>query len=1009
MNTKTLWIGFLLLLLLPQTHAGFAQVSYQWTYHNAAGNPGGLNQEADFHTIGWNTLMSGSLLSNQWSNPGNIPFPFTFFGKQVTFFKVSANGLLTFDMASATPPNNNGPLPHPGVPDSTIACYWERFSDAPPIGSNDRVETKLFGTAPNRQLWIRWHSYEWGPLSFAYLAVVLEEGTNNIYLVDLFSSLNSNLVTSSVGIQANNSFAITAGSNIPLSGGGSSNADNSYYRFVPYQIEPYDMVAVSVDEPFGDACGLGQEQVSISLSNVGLFSATGMTARLKVDQGSWSSPETIPGSLAPGDTITYTFTTTANLSSFGQHDLQVVVEMPTDNNLTNDTIRTTVNNLISISQFPYQENFENGAGGWNVAGTNPSWQLGYANNPIIIGAGSGVNTWVTNRTGSYNANENSWVVGPCFDLTQAEPGSVLAMDVWWESELSWDGAVVQTSIDGGQTWQRVGSTGSGINWYNDQTINAAPGGQSQGWTGIAVSGQGSGGFVHAQVPLNANLLNEPQVLFRVAFASDGSQQLDGFAFDNVRIAAPPSLSLGQNGFFCNGTILDAGSANQNYDILWSNGSTDRTIVLNNFSGTPIIDSVITLRVIDEMGLISQDSITISMTVPPSVQVDQVRDVACFGDSTGEIRITMLGGASPFTYTWNHGATTQDISNLAPGTYSGSVIDINGCEAEIAPITVGENSALEATFVSDSVSCYGDANGQATITPAGGVGPYQVLWDVGGTSPTLTGLSAGTYGVSVTDDLGCSYTDSVAVFQPDSLALTESLATDAACIDAANGRIDITLAGGTAPYEFFWDHGSNAEDPDSLTVGTYSGYALDANGCQIDLPVLSISYTDSMPTAGFGFDMAGSMVGFKDSSAGASTYFWDFGDGDTSALAEPVHVYAQNGVFTVKQITSNPCGSDTLIQEVNIINASLGQDLEQGWRLYPNPSHGQFTLEFPAEWRGATTVTVYSTQGRLVWQQPIQLGNAQPVEFQLPPTLSRGLYLVQIQQGDRLGVQRLELR
>lgn len=986
-----------------------AQVSYQPVYHAGAGNPGGKNTETDFNTTGWNTLLAGSQLTNRWSNPGNIPFSFEFFGEPVSFFRASTNGQVTFDMTSPTPAGDNGALPHAGVPDSTILAFWEKFTTTPPVGSNDRIETKIFGTAPNRQMWIRWHSYEWGPCSFAYVAVVLEETTNKVYVVDLFSSSNANQVTATVGIQANQSFAIQAATDIPLSGAGSGNADNSYYSFTPYLIEPYDMNAISIDAPFGDVCGLGNESVTVTFSNVGLFAASGMTAKYAVDGGSYSSSETIPGTLAPGDSMTFTFSAKANLAGMGSHDIDVVFQVAGDNNQANDSISARVNNLVSVSSFPYEENFENGTGGWSEGGTNSSWELGYANNATIKGAASGVNAWITGRSTPHNANEDSWVMSPCFDFSSIENNPVISLDVWWETEFSWDGAVMQSSIDAGQSWQNVGAFGDPNNWYTDNSINSLPGFQGEGWTGEKAGSTGSDGWVNAQTYLSPSLVGEPQVLFRLAFGSDGSSNLDGFAFDNVIIAQGPEVDLGENKFYCQGSLLDVGQDNYNSTIQWSTGATTPTLVLQNFTGTAIIDSMVTVTITDALGLIERDTIIFSMTVPPAVLIAGVTKVKCFGDSTGGIDINMDGGASPFTYTWSSGNTQQDPDNLPAGSYSGTVTDVNGCTATIPSITVPENSQLVASASVVDVACYGDSSAMITAVTSGGKAPYQVTWNTGVTNDSLTSISTGTYSATIIDNKGCETSIQATVTQPDSLRIVDQSVIAANCIDSEDGKITLSLAGGIGPYSYFWDHGDTVASPDGLAVGSYSGYALDSNNCFIQFPQFEITYSDSIPEAGFGVGMAGAQVGFKDSSVRAASYFWDFGDSTTSTDPQPGHLYTTNGLYMVTQIVSNPCGSDTIMKEVNIISASLEEEWKESMSLYPNPSQGNFRIELTNSWSGPATIAVYNIGGQEVWSSNARLSPGAGIEVDLPQTLAKGLYLVAVKQGEKLLMRKLELR
>ncbi|MGC1471988.1 MAG: gliding motility-associated C-terminal domain-containing protein [Psychroserpens sp.] len=187
-----------------------------------------------------------------------------------------------------------------------------------------------------------------------------------------------------------------------------------------------------------------------------------------------------------------------------------------------------------ITTFPYLEDFESGDGGWIVDTDNSgTWALGAPAATIINSADSGANAWVTNLTGNYNASENGIVLSPIFDFTSLVAPSI-EISVWWNAEFSWDGMVLQSSIDDGATWQNVGANGDPNNWYTDNTIGGSPGGQPEGWTGRNSTSNGSGGWVIARHAL-IGLGGESNVIFRVAFGSDTSVQDEGVGFDTVSI------------------------------------------------------------------------------------------------------------------------------------------------------------------------------------------------------------------------------------------------------------------------------------------------------------------------------------------------------------------------------------------------------------------------------------------------------------------------------------------
>ena len=187
-----------------------------------------------------------------------------------------------------------------------------------------------------------------------------------------------------------------------------------------------------------------------------------------------------------------------------------------------------------ITSYPYVEDFETGAAGWTVQGTNPSWELDFPSSFEIIGAASGYNAWITNKNGYYNNNESNWIESPVFDLSTLTTPTI-QFAIWWDLYTD-DGVVLQSTIDSGVSWQNVGAYNDDVNWFNDSSINSNPGGQPIGWSGY--NNNGSNGWVTAIHSLS-NLTGQTNVIFRVAFSSNSSFNLDGFAFDLFSILDNP--------------------------------------------------------------------------------------------------------------------------------------------------------------------------------------------------------------------------------------------------------------------------------------------------------------------------------------------------------------------------------------------------------------------------------------------------------------------------------------
>jgi len=213
---------------------------YYVPYQNENTNPGSLNTDGEFPVgsgldASWTTLR-GPSATPIWSSLSTIPFAFNFNGLPVTQFKASTSGVLTFSTTAVTvPPYSSFSLPNASIPDNSVCVAGIRGT-----GTNDNIVTKTFGTAPNRQHWILFSSYSTAAASvWTYWSIVLEETTNNIYIVDQRHSSN---ISVSAGIQLNSTtaFSILGSPALnPLAGTDATPADNSYYQFI-FGTQPAD-------------------------------------------------------------------------------------------------------------------------------------------------------------------------------------------------------------------------------------------------------------------------------------------------------------------------------------------------------------------------------------------------------------------------------------------------------------------------------------------------------------------------------------------------------------------------------------------------------------------------------------------------------------------------------------------------------------------------------------------------------------------------------------------------
>ncbi|MFN0175906.1 MAG: gliding motility-associated C-terminal domain-containing protein [Saprospiraceae bacterium] len=203
---------------------------------------------------------------------------------------------------------------------------------------------------------------------------------------------------------------------------------------------------------------------------------------------------------------------------------------------------------------------------------------------------------------------------------------------------------------------------------------------------------------------------------------------------------------------------------------------------------------------------------------------------------GSIDISIFGGLAPFGYAWSSGQTTEDLANIAGGTYTLTVTGItNHCSASITSI-VPENDipfSLTAATIPNSSCVVLNGSVDLDITPAvpsGGPG-YTYIWSNGTTTQDLNPVSAGTYAVTVSAGGTCTNTASYVV---DDAAGAPSIAgsiSQALC-GQSSGTINLGISGGAAPYTFIWSQGATTEDLANIPSGSYAVTVTGANGCQI---------------------------------------------------------------------------------------------------------------------------------------------------------------------------------
>jgi len=247
------------------------------------------------------------------------------------------------------------------------------------------------------------------------------------------------------------------------------------------------------------------------------------------------------------------------------------------------------------------------------------------------------------------------------------------------------------------------------------------------------------------------------------------------------------------------------------------------------------------------------SANIGTTPPPGCPTIQAtaQNVSCYGAFDGQATISIIVPSfGPYTYTWSNGfiesgaQTSSTISNLPAGGYTVNIKDeTTGCVVTGGVIVNSPDPISISGSVTD-VLCSGQSTGQINTTVNGGTPNYSYDWTGPSTSiaPNLTNALAGNYTLTVTDINLCSVSKNFIIDEPNEpLAISETI-SNPNCFGGTDGKIDITVSGGTASYDYTWSNGETTPDIVGLGAGVYDVTVTDAKGC-----TLFNSYNIAQPT------------------------------------------------------------------------------------------------------------------------------------------------------------------
>lgn len=339
-------------------------------------------------------------------------------------------------------------------------------------------------------------------------------------------------------------------------------------------------------------------------------------------------------------------------------------------------------------------------------------------------------------------------------------------------------------------------------------------------------------------------------------------------------------------------------------------------------------------------------------------------ISCVGNTDGAMAASavtggVVSGAGNYSFQWYsvpagcstiscmqiiQGANQSQVSGLAAGNYALVSTDLNGCSfSTILPIAdppaIVPGASVSTNYNGYSISCHGAADGGVNASASGGVPGYSYSWSTSNAGSSVSGLTAGSYTVTVTDLNACSATQDITLSQPEPLVAQVNVLSDyngamISCHDASDGILGVTGTGGVMPYGAQWTGGQTTMNATGLASGNYTAVITDANGCVASDDETLIAPTAIVPAilitsdySGYPISCFGAMDGTAQAQAsggtGSHSFTWTgniagANNGGTIAMGAGVLALYAIDVNGCQASITTPVISPTPVQVVSTI-------------------------------------------------------------------------------------------
>ncbi len=390
-----------------------------------------------------------------------------------------------------------------------------------------------------------------------------------------------------------------------------------------------------------------------------------------------------------------------------------------------------------------------------------------------------------------------------------------------------------------------------------------------------------------------------------------------------------------------------------YSYSWNNGQTGDT-------ATGVQSITYSVTITDKNGCTAKAADSVGEP-PKLIAIASSSSANC--KNNGIVSATAIGGTPGYLYSWGALGNGATIYSLNKGTYTVTVTDAHGCTAKDSTTvdTLGQTASIKDTR---NVSCNGGNNGAATVSVVGGdTSLYSYAWSpVGGTDATAINLTQGIYTITVTYLANlCQKTITDTIKQPAPIINTVKF-SNVKC----GGILTFhdTTTGGAAPYKYNWGPKGDTTAIVTLTTGNYTLTVTDSNGCQT---TTSVTVPSTDPIANFtpvpDTISPGDSIKFVNLSSGANSWYWTFGDGNSSTDSLPYHIYTGGGSYIVYlKVTSSFGCTDSTSRTVYILESIKAPNV-----FTPNGDGMNDVFHVDAHGMNNYRIDIYNRWGLLIFE------------------------------------------